>query len=91
MASSILQGGLLNTTKKEGVLSQSSRSSARGRCLGNTFFYSRTRGDFTREVFNYLVILFLHTIILSVLQVMHMLCLFLQLFMYIVTFSLFIL
>jgi hypothetical protein len=70
MTSSILQGGLLNTTKEEGVLSQSSRSSARGRCLGgimfffvpqlmrNTFFYSRTRGDFRREVFNYLVILF---------------------------------
>jgi hypothetical protein len=27
MASSILQGGLLNTTKEDGVLSESSRSS----------------------------------------------------------------
>jgi hypothetical protein len=44
-----------------------------------------------RDVFNYLVILFpimARTIILSVLQVMHMLCLFLQLFMDTVTFSL---
>jgi hypothetical protein len=39
MASSILQGGLLNTTKEEGVLSQSSRSSARGRCLGGIMFF----------------------------------------------------
>jgi hypothetical protein len=30
MTSSILQGGLLNTTKEEGVLSERSRSSARG-------------------------------------------------------------
>jgi hypothetical protein len=30
MTSSILQGGLINTTKKEGVLSESSRSSACG-------------------------------------------------------------
>jgi hypothetical protein len=31
MASSILQCGLLNTTKEEGVLSESSHSSAGGR------------------------------------------------------------
>jgi hypothetical protein len=30
MTSSILQGGLLNTTKEEGVLSERSHSSARG-------------------------------------------------------------
>jgi hypothetical protein len=38
MASSILQGELLNTTKEERVLSQSSRSSARGRWLGGVVF-----------------------------------------------------
>jgi hypothetical protein len=38
MTSSILQGGLLSTTKEEGVLSQSSRSSARGRWLDDVVF-----------------------------------------------------
>jgi hypothetical protein len=38
MTSSILQGGLLSTTKEEGVLSQSSCSSARGRWLGDVMF-----------------------------------------------------
>jgi hypothetical protein len=38
MTSSILQVGLLNTTKKEGVLSQNSRSSARGQWIGGVVF-----------------------------------------------------
>jgi hypothetical protein len=38
MASSILQGGLLNTTKEEGVLSESSHSSADGLWLGGVVF-----------------------------------------------------
>jgi hypothetical protein len=40
MTSSILQGGLINTTKKEGVLSESSRSSARGQWLDGVVFLS---------------------------------------------------
>jgi hypothetical protein len=35
---SILQGGFLNTTKKEGVLSESTRSSTGGRWLGGIVF-----------------------------------------------------
>jgi hypothetical protein len=38
MASSILQCGLLNTTKEEGVLSESSHSSAGGRLLSGVVF-----------------------------------------------------
>jgi hypothetical protein len=38
MTSSILEGGLLNTTKEEGVLSQSYWSSARSRWLGGVVF-----------------------------------------------------
>jgi hypothetical protein len=38
MASSILQDGLLNTTKGERVLSESSRSSAGSRWLGGVVF-----------------------------------------------------
>jgi hypothetical protein len=41
MASSILQGGLLNTTKEEEVLSESSHSSASGLWLGGVVFVSR--------------------------------------------------
>jgi hypothetical protein len=40
IASSILQGGLLNTTKEEGVLSKSSRSSGGGRWLDGVVFLS---------------------------------------------------
>jgi hypothetical protein len=38
MAFSILQGGLLNTTKEKGVLSERSRSSAHARLLGGVLF-----------------------------------------------------
>jgi hypothetical protein len=40
MASSILQGGLLNTTKEEGVLSEFSHSSVGGLWLGGVVFLS---------------------------------------------------
>jgi hypothetical protein len=40
MAFSILQGGLLNTTKEEGVLSQISHSFAHGQWLGGVVFLS---------------------------------------------------
>jgi hypothetical protein len=40
MTSSILQGGLINTTKKDGVLSESSRSSAHGQWLDGVVFLS---------------------------------------------------